>query len=174
MMESIAGISETFGDRFVDRLDALHGLEFSCPPVLLWNDAFFYNTLVSEGAHGFEITGVYDFQSTAYGSRELDIAAVEEGFRWQESRPNSKNREAYRDGRCLKEVQRGYEETSGEQIERSRIRDEMIGVIRNANQVRYYWDTMGMLHPDTPRFIAGVLDGLDSIVSCVEAGTSKI
>ena len=163
MNRAISTFLPGFGESLRARLHSIGDAEYKSAPVLLWRDAFFYNILVSEHKSGFEVTGVYDFQSAAYGSRELDISDIEHGFQSQSSRPNAKHPEAYRDAQCLMEVHRGYEETSGVELVTNQIQDEIIGMVRSAHLVWYYWDALGVLHPETPNLINGIMDRLDSL-----------
>ena len=160
---AIAEILPGFDDALSERLQSVGNVEYKPAPVLLWRDAFFYNLLVTERESGFELTGVYDFQSAAYGSRDLDIADIENGFRSQSRRPNAQNPKAYQDDQSLKEVREGYAETSGSVLTTNPMQEAIVGLVRSAHLVWYYWDALGVLHPTTPSLLDGIIDRLDSL-----------
>ena len=73
--KEIVALSDTFYPQLDDLMASGAALQIDEEPVLLWGDAFLYNLLVKSSGRKVQITGLYDFQFAAYGSRLFDFYA---------------------------------------------------------------------------------------------------
>ena len=152
--KEIAALSDTFYPQLNDLMASVTALRIDDEPVLLWGDAFFYNLLVTSSSRQVQITGLYDFQFAAYGSRLFDLYKIEGDFRVR--RP----REIYSQPEYIEQFYRGYAGAGKTVNASSDTHQILVDIIRNAIQVRYWWwDCFGILHPKTPEYLKTILVG---------------
>ena len=153
--EEIAAFSHTFYSELNHLMASVPTLQIDNEPVLLWCDAFFHNLLLKNSGRKIQITGLYDFQFAAYGSRLFDLSKIEGNFRLR--RP----REIYGHPEYIEQFYKGYERSGTVVNAPSDIHQTLVNIIRNAIQVRYWWwDCFGILHPKTPEYLKAILVGL--------------
>ena len=149
--EEIAAFSDTFYSQLGDLMASVPALQIEDEPVLLWSDAFFHNLLVKSSDRKIQITGLYDFQFAAYGSRLFDLEKIEGNFRIR------RRRQIYGHPEYIGQFYKGYEGV-GKASETHQI---LVNILRNAIQVRYWWwDCFGILHSKTPEYLKAILVGL--------------
>jgi Ser/Thr protein kinase RdoA (MazF antagonist) len=153
--EEVAAVLDTFYPQLNDLMASVSTLQIDDEPVLLWGDVFFYNLLVKSSGSKVQITGIYDFQFAAYGSRLFDFYKVEGDFRVRHPR------EIYGHPEYIKQFYTGYEGAGQAVNPPSDTHQILVNIIRNAIQVRYWWwDCFGILHPKTPEYLKAILVGL--------------
>lgn len=153
--EEIAAFSDTFYSQLSDLMASVSTLQIDDEPVLLWSDAFFHNLLLKNSGSKIQITGIYDFQFAAYGSRLFDLDKIEGNFRGR--RP----REIYGHPEYIEQFHKGYKEAGTAVNVPSNTHQILVNILRNAIQVRYWWwDCFGILHPKTPDYLKAILVGL--------------
>ena len=155
LREEIAAFSDTFYSRLSDLMASVSALQIDDEPVLLWGDAFFHNLLVKSSGSKVHISGLYDFQFAAYGSRLFDFCKIEGDLRVRHPR------EIYGQPEYIEQFYKGYEGTERAVNVPSTTHQILVNVIRNAIQVRYWWwDCFGVLHPKTSDYLKAILVGL--------------
>ena len=153
--EEIAALSDTFYSQLSDLMASVPALQIDDEPVLLWSDAFFHNLLLKNSGIKIQITGIYDFQFAAYGSRLFDLDKIEGNFRVR--RP----REIYGHPEYIKQFYKGYEGAGQAVNAPSETQQILVDILRNAIQVRcWWWDCFGILHPKTSEYLKAILVGL--------------
>ena len=153
--KEIAALSDTFYPQLNDLMASVLASQIDDEPVLLWGDAFFYNLLVKSSGSKIQITGLYDFQFAAYGSRLFDFYKIEGDFRVR--RP----RKIYGHPEYIEQFHKGYKEAGLAVNAPSDTHQILVDIIRNAIQVRYWWwDCFGILHSKTPEYLKAILVGL--------------
>ena len=153
--DEIAAFSDTFYSQLSDLMASVPALQIDDEPVLLWCDAFFHNLLLKNSGRKIQITGIYDFQFAAYGSRLFDLDKIEGNFRVR--RP----REIYGHPEYIEQFHKGYEGAGKAVNAPSDTHQILVDIIRNAIQVRYWWwDCFGILHSKTPEYLKAILVGL--------------
>ena len=153
--EEIAALSDTFYSQLSDLMASVPVLQIEDEPVLLWSDAFFHNLLVKSSGRKIQITGLYDFQFAAYGSRLFDLEKIEGNFRVR------RRRQIYGHPEYIEQFYKGYEGTGKAENVPSDTHQILVNIIRNAIQVRYWWwDCFGILHSKTPEYLKAILVGL--------------
>ena len=156
--EEIAALSDTFYLQLNDLMASVPALQIDDEPVLLWGDPFFYNLLVKSSGSKVQITGLYDFQFAAYGSRLFDFYKIEGDFRVR--RP----REIYGRPEYIEQFYNGYEGVGKAADVPSETHQILVDIIRNAIQVRYWWwDCFGILHSKTLEYLKAILGGLSEL-----------
>ena len=151
----VAAFSDTFYSQLSDLIASVPALEIEDDSVLLWSDAFFHNLLLKNSGRKIQITGIYDFQFAAYGSRLFDLEKIEGNFRVR--RP----REIYGHSEYIEQFYKGYEGAGKAVNAPSDPHQILVNIIRNAIQVRYWWwDCFGILHSKTPEYLKAILVGL--------------
>ena len=155
LRDEIAAFSDTFHSQLSDLMASVPALQIDNEPVLLWCDAFFHNLLLKNNGRKIQITGIYDFQFAAYGSRLFDLDKIEGNFRVR--RP----REIYGHPEYIEQFHKGYEGAGKAVNAPSEIHQTLVNIIRNAIQVRYWWwDCFGVIHPKTSDYLKAILVGL--------------
>ena len=153
--EEVAAFSDTFYSQLSDLMVLVPALQIDDEPVLLWSDAFFHNLLLKNSGRKIQITGIYDFQFAAYGSRLFDLEKIEGNFRVR--RP----REIYGHPKYIEQFYKGYEGVGKAVNAPSETHQILVNILRNAIQVRYWWwDCFGILHSKTPEYLKAILVGL--------------
>ena len=153
--EEVAAFSDTFYSQLSDLMVSVPALQIDDEPVLLWSDAFFHNLLLKNSGRKIQITGIYDFQFAAYGSRLFDLEKIEGNFRVR--RP----REIYGHPKYIEQFYKGYEGVGKAANAPSETHQILVNILRNAIQVRYWWwDCFGILHSKTPEYLKAILVGL--------------
>ena len=153
--EEVAAFSDTFYSQLSDLMALVPALQIDDEPVLLWSDAFFHNLLLKNSGRKIQITGIYDFQFAAYGSRLFDLEKIEGNFRVR--RP----REIYGHPKYIEQFYKGYEGVGKAANAPSETHQILVNILRNAIQVRYWWwDCFGILHSKTPEYLKAILVGL--------------
>ena len=153
--EEVAAFSDTFYSQLSDLMASVPALQIDDGPVLLWSDAFFHNLLLKNSGSEIQITGIYDFQFAAYGSRLFDLDKIEGNFRIP------RRREIYGHPEYIKQFYKGYEGTGKAVNAPPDTHQILVNIIRNAIQVRYWWwDCFGILHSKTPEYLKAILVGL--------------
>ena len=153
--EEIAAFSDTFYSRLSNLMASVSALQIDDEPVLLWSDAFFHNLLVKSRRRKIQITGLYDFQFAAYGSRLFDLDKIEGNFRIR------RRRQVYGHPEYIGQFYKGYEGIENAVNAPSETHQILVDILRNAIQVRYWWwDCFGVLHPKTPEYLKAILVGL--------------
>ncbi len=153
--EEIAAFSGTFYSRLSNLMASVPASQIDDEPVLLWSDAFFHNLLVKSRGRKIQITGLYDFQFAAYGSRLFDLDKVEGNFRIRH------RRQVYGHPKYIEQFYKGYAGTGKAVNAPSETHQILVDILRNAIQVRYWWwDCFGVLHPKTPEYLKAILVGL--------------
>jgi hypothetical protein len=160
---TIEGLSIGFYQKVEPLLEEFDGTTYQDPPTLIWRDPFFYNLLVDESAEGFEVSGVYDFQSAAFGSRQLDFERIRRGFDWQATRPRAKFPEAYADPDNSEAVMVGYDETFSGNADHGLGRSEA-ELVEDAYEIKYDWESNSR-YPLTASRLERFLDKLTSLAS---------
>jgi Ser/Thr protein kinase RdoA (MazF antagonist) len=158
---SIEGMRPGFHERLKELSVVLDRAAHEDPPTLIWRDPFFYNMLVDVSGDTPEITGVYDFQSAAYGSRQLDLERVRRGFDFQATRPRAKTSEAYADPAAIEEVWRGYEETFPRSSNEG-LSQDFAAIAEDAYEIRYDWEAASR-YPLTAARLENFLNRLSSL-----------
>ena len=152
---AIAALSDTFYPQLIDLMTSVPALPIDEEPVLLWGDAFLYNLLVKKSSRKVQITGLYDFQFAAYGSRLFDFYKIEGDFRVRHPR------EIYGCPKYIEQFYKGYVETGKAVNAPSDTHQILVNIIRNTVQVRYWWwNCFGILHSKTPEYLKAILGGL--------------
>ncbi len=153
--EEIAAFSDTFYSELNDLMTSVSTLQIDDEPVLLWGDPFFYNFLVTSSGKKVQITGLYDFQFAAYGSRLFDLYKIAGDFRVR--RP----REIYGHPEYIEQFYKGYEGTGRAVNAPSDTHQILVNIICNAIQVRHWWwDCFGILPPKASECLKAILVGL--------------
>lgn len=156
--KEIVALSDSFYPQLDDLMASVSALQTDDEPVLLWGDPFFYNLLVKSSGRKVQITGLYDFQFAAYGSPLLDFYKIEGDFRVRHPR------EIYGHPEYIEQFYKGYEGAGKGVNTPSDTHQILVGIIRNAIQVRYWWwDCFGILHPKTPEYLKAILVGLAAL-----------
>ena len=153
--EEVAAFSDTFYSQLSDLMASVPALQIDDEPVLLWSDAFFHNLLLKNSGGKIQITGIYDFQFAAYGSRLFDLNKIEGNFQIRS------RREIYGHPEYIEQFYKGYKGTGKAVNAPSDTHQILVNIIRNAIQVRYWWwDCFGVLHSKTPEYLKAILVGL--------------
>ena len=153
--EEIAAFSDTFYSELNELMASVSTGQIDDQPILLWCDAFFHNLLLKNSGRKIQITGLYDFQFAAYGSRLFDLSKIAGNFRVR--RP----REIYGHPEYIEQFYKGYKGAGQAVNTPSDNHQILVNIIRNAIQVRYWWwDCFGILHPKTSEHLKTILVGL--------------
>ena len=153
--DEVAAFSDTFYPQLDNLMASVPALQIEDDSVLLWSDAFFHNLLLKNSGRKIQITGIYDFQFAAYGSRLFDLDKIEGNFRVR--RP----REIYGHPEYIEQFYKGYEGAGKAVNAPSDTHQILVNILRNAIQVRYWWwDCFGILHSKTPEYLRAILGGL--------------
>ena len=153
--KEVAALSHAFYPQLDDLMASVSALQTDDEPVLLWGDPFFYNLLVTSSGREVQITGLYDFQFAAYGSRLFDLYKIAGDFRVRHPR------EIYGHPEYIEQFYKGYEGAGKAVNPPSDTHQILVDIIRNAIQVRYWWwDCFGILPPKASECLKAILVGL--------------
>ena len=126
-------------------------------PVLLWKDPVFHNLLVGEETGQVQISGIFDFQMSAYGSRVFDFFHMEKDL---EGRYPAVIYSSWED---IQPFYDGYEETGMRACEMDETHLLLRDIVHAAEGARFWWVCAGILHPTTLNLLDDVLNGLEKL-----------
>ena len=143
----------TFYPRFTELMATATAPTIEEPPAFIWCNPALGNMLVSRNGR-VRVSGVFDFQTAAYGQKSLDCMYAEGDF--GRNRPD----DGYGHPDYPAQFYRGYQEAGGTYTEP----DENYLIIRelvlHALNPRVWWDILGILHPLVPTDLEATLEKL--------------
>jgi aminoglycoside phosphotransferase (APT) family kinase protein len=151
--EALGQLCPEFEHEIRSRLDAAHDIPPIGPPVLSWRDGSLGNTMARLDDDGSaRICGVFDLQSAILMQRRWDLARAFNSF----VPGAAPDREATPEWHAFCQGYGGDDHLDGSET-------EAFGVVFPALHVRHWWEAMHFLHPQTPKWLDDLLEGLNRL-----------